>query len=148
MGSAAVQRRNKLRRKGQRMAPYCITMLLTPDYGETAKGKPEAPKAQTPHHCTGQSRASSSVTAPNWYKIPHLSTEDPCTQGPGLQTALGERRAHRPNRPQGLGVTRACRQGSPYSKHDVANTTANFGVRLPGRHSPMSGGDRPQPVAL
>ena len=33
------------------MAPYCITMLLTPDYGERAKGKPEAPKAQTPYYC-------------------------------------------------------------------------------------------------
>ena len=35
-------------------APYCITMQLTPDYGRRAKGKPEAPKAQTPHYCTGQ----------------------------------------------------------------------------------------------
>ena len=35
------------------MAPHCITMLLTPDHGERAKGKPEAPKAQTPHYCTG-----------------------------------------------------------------------------------------------
>ena len=43
----------KVSRKSHKMAPYCITMLLTPDYGERAKGKPEAPKAQTPYYCTG-----------------------------------------------------------------------------------------------
>ena len=33
---------------------YCISMQLTLDYRERAKSMPKAPKAQTPHHCTGQ----------------------------------------------------------------------------------------------
>ena len=97
------------------MAPYCITMLLTTDYGGRTKGRPKAPKVQTPHYCTGQGRASNWLTAPIGYKIPHSSTGDPCTQGPGLQDPRGDGGQRHPTRPQGLRGTRAYRQGSPYS---------------------------------
>ena len=106
--AARVQNLNRqVSSRGQEMAPFCITMLLTPDYGERAKGKPEAPKAQTPYYCTGRGRASSSLTAPKGYKIPHLSTRGPgCTQDPGLRSR-GYRGARRPTPPKGRGVTRA-----------------------------------------
>ena len=42
------------KQKSTQSALYCISMQLTLDYGERSKGMPKAPKAQTPHHCTGQ----------------------------------------------------------------------------------------------
>ena len=77
-----MQNLNRMQAERAKKAPYCITMLLTPDYGERAKGKPEAPKAQTPHHCTSRSCASSSETAARGYKIPHPTTEGPRTREP------------------------------------------------------------------
>ena len=105
------------------MAPFCIKMLLTLDYGGRTKGKPKAPKVQTPHYCTGQGRASNWLTAPKGYKIPHSSTGDPCTQGPGLQDPRGDGGQRHPTRPQGLRGTRANRQGSPYSMIFEVNPT-------------------------
>ena len=127
------------------MAPYCITMLLTPDYGERAKGKPEAPKAQTPYYCTSRSRASRSLTAPKGYKIPHLSTKGPLHwQAPGSQ-ALRVQVGTSPvpsQRAQG----HPCRRlGSLYSRNFEATATVKIDVPLVVRLSPMSGVGVPCP---
>jgi hypothetical protein len=102
----------KVSRKGQEMAPYCITMLLTPDYGEGAKGKPEAPKARTPHYCTGQSRASRLVNNTQRVQDSPFDNKKTPMLGPGPTSPEGEGQAHRPTRPSGLGVTRATGSGS------------------------------------
>ena len=47
-------RQKTTNRRAHESALYCISMQLTLDYGERSKGMPKAPKAQTPHHCTGQ----------------------------------------------------------------------------------------------
>ena len=134
-------------RKSQKMAPNCIKMLLTPDYGETAKGKPEAPKAQTPYYCTGQGRASSFLTAPKGYNIPHPWTRKPLHSRAPVSTPKpkGWWGARCPTRPQGPGVTGACRQGSPYNKHFEAKPTANSELRARIRTLRMSGGANPDP---
>ena len=120
-------------------------MLLTTDYGGRTKGRPKAPKVQTPHYCTGQGRASNWLTAPIGYKIPHSSTGDPCTQGPGLQDPRGDGGQRHPTRPQGLRGTRACRQGSPYSMFFEATPiqfpSSEFRVRV----SELSGRKNPDP---
>ena len=106
------------------MAPYCITMLLTLDYGETAKGKPEAPKAQTPYYCTGQSRASSSENSTQRVQdSPSVNKKTPALRAPDSKLQGEKGGAHRPTRPQGLRVTEAFRLVSPYIKDFEAKPT-------------------------
>ena len=47
-------RQKSTNRRACKSTLYCISMQLTLDYGGRTKGMPKAPKAQTPHHCTGQ----------------------------------------------------------------------------------------------
>ena len=137
-----MQNLNRMQAERARKAPYCITMLLTPDYRERAKGKPEAPKAQTLYYCTGRSRASSSETAPKGYKIPHLSTRRPLHSGPRVHSDPRGTAGHVVRHlPKDSRVTGACRQGSPYYKKSEANPTFIFDILSSGRHFRMSGGD-------
>ena len=112
-GKIQCKPQQKVNRKGQKMAPYCITMLLTPDYGEGAKGKPEAPKARTPHYCTGQSRASRLVNNTQRVQDSPFDNKKTPMLGPGPTSPEGEGQAHRPTRPSGLGVTGATGRGPP-----------------------------------
>ena len=128
------------------MAPYCITMLLTLDYGETAKGKPEAPKAQTPYYCTGQSRASSSENSTQRVQdSPSVNKKTPALRAPDSKLQGEKGGAHRPTRPQGLRVTEAFRLVSPYIKDFEAKPTDKKPNPDPDRHSPRSGGGNPDP---
>ena len=64
--------------------PTASKCSLLQDSRERAKGKPEAPKAQSPHYCTGQGRASRSLTVPRGYKVPHPKTGGLCNAASAL----------------------------------------------------------------
>ena len=94
MPAAWVQTSTESKQEGPQRAPYCITMLLTLDYGETAKGKPEAPKAQTPYYCTGQSRASSSENSTQRVQYsPSVNKKTPALRAPASKLH-GEKGGH------------------------------------------------------
>ena len=88
-------------------------MLLTTDYGGRTKGRPKAPKAQTPHYCTGQSRASRLVNNTQRVQDSPFDNKKTPMLGPGPTSPEGEGQAHRPTRPSGLGVTGATGRGPP-----------------------------------
>ena len=114
----------------------CLQQTMERELRESQK----APKAQTPHHCTGRSRASSSLTAPKGYKIPHSLTRG-LHAGPWsskIPRVLGGN-ITRPvprtlERPEPLS-----RRASPYSKIFEAKSTSKNRKIDPVRFSEMSG---------
>ena len=58
---------------------------------------------------------------------------------------VSEGQAHRLPGVPDLRVAVALPAGAPYYKDFEAKTTAQIALLLPGRHSPMSGGDHPDP---